>query len=284
MGSGKRLAAGLTSFACVCALALPAAAAAQEADPLSEVGHVFTIVLENKDYDITFGAEPPAPYLAKTLAGKGQLLTQYHGTGHFSLGNYITMISGQSENPRDPGRLPVASTSSTPGTIGADGQALGERLRLSRRRCMTVADQLEAAGQGWRGYMEDMGDDLARDGGTRCAHPPIGAADRHPEGHARPTSTRPATTRSSTSTRSSTTAPPASAHVVNLRRLRHDLRKPHDDAATTASSPPTSAATATTRSAPNPAQPGGYAGIDASCASWVPRILKLEGLQARTAC
>ena len=29
----------------------------------------------------------------------------------------------------------------------------------------------------WKGYMEDMGDDPARDGGTTCAHPAIGAPD-----------------------------------------------------------------------------------------------------------
>jgi hypothetical protein len=41
----------------------------------------------------------------------------------------------------------------------------------------TVGDQLEARGLNWRGYLEDMGDDPARDGGTACAHPAIGAPD-----------------------------------------------------------------------------------------------------------
>jgi hypothetical protein len=40
-----------------------------------------------------------------------------------------------------------------------------------------VADQLEAHGQSWKGYMEDMGDDPARDNGTTCAHPLPGAPD-----------------------------------------------------------------------------------------------------------
>ena len=55
-------------------------------------------MLENKDYDVTFGENPPAPYLAETLPAKGQLLTEYYGTGRSSLGNYLTMISGQSES------------------------------------------------------------------------------------------------------------------------------------------------------------------------------------------
>ena len=46
---------------------------------------------------------------------------------------------------------------------------------------MTVADQLEATARTWRGYMESMGDDPARDGGTTCAHPRIGAPDRAQE-------------------------------------------------------------------------------------------------------
>jgi phosphatidylinositol-3-phosphatase len=60
---------------------------------------VFTIVLENKNYESTFGPPSTAPYLSQTLRAKGQLLTDYYGTGHASLGNYITLISGQSENP-----------------------------------------------------------------------------------------------------------------------------------------------------------------------------------------
>lgn len=72
----------------------PAAPAAASLPPIK---HVFTIVLENKNYDDTFGEGSHAPYLAKTLTSKGQLLSEYHGTGHFSLGNYITMISGQAE-------------------------------------------------------------------------------------------------------------------------------------------------------------------------------------------
>ena len=61
--------------------------------------HVFIIVLENESYDETFGADSKAPYLSKCLTKKGQLLTNYYAIGHFSLDNYIAMISGQSPNP-----------------------------------------------------------------------------------------------------------------------------------------------------------------------------------------
>src|SRR5947207_543058 len=63
------------------------------------IGHVFVIVLENEDYDSTFAASPPpSPYLATTLPAQGRLLTQYYGIGHYSLDNYIAMVSGQAPN------------------------------------------------------------------------------------------------------------------------------------------------------------------------------------------
>src|ERR1700761_2457961 len=63
------------------------------------VKHVFVIVLENKNFDDTFGSSTQDPYLQKTLRPMGALLTQYYGTGHVSLDNYISMISGQSPTP-----------------------------------------------------------------------------------------------------------------------------------------------------------------------------------------
>src|SRR5437764_1205603 len=71
---------------------------AQSASALPPLRHVFIIVLENKDYNATFGPGAQAPYLAKTLTAQGELLTHYYGTGHESLDNYITMVSGQPPN------------------------------------------------------------------------------------------------------------------------------------------------------------------------------------------
>src|SRR3984885_5340541 len=61
----------------------------------AHVRHVFVIVLENKDYSDTFGSSTQDPYLQKTLVPMGALLTQYYGTGHASLDNYLSLISGQ---------------------------------------------------------------------------------------------------------------------------------------------------------------------------------------------
>jgi hypothetical protein len=62
--------------------------------------HVFVIVLENEGFATTFGPNSQAPYLAQTLTSQGVLLTQYYGTGHASLDNYIAMISGQAATPQ----------------------------------------------------------------------------------------------------------------------------------------------------------------------------------------
>src|SRR4051794_41237360 len=79
------------------ALITPAAllAAAPSALGAPPIKHVFTIVLENKGFDQTFGPSSPAPYLSQTLTSQGELLRQYYGTGHASLDNYISMVSGQ---------------------------------------------------------------------------------------------------------------------------------------------------------------------------------------------
>ena len=42
----------------------------------------------------------------------------------------------------------------------------------------TVANQLQAKGLSWKGYMEDMGNNPTRDSGTTCAHPAIGTPDQ----------------------------------------------------------------------------------------------------------
>src|ERR1700733_2522376 len=65
----------------------------------AEVKHVFVIVLENKSFSDTFGTSTQDPNLQQTLVPMGSLLTQYYGTGHVSLDNYISMISGQSPTP-----------------------------------------------------------------------------------------------------------------------------------------------------------------------------------------
>jgi hypothetical protein len=125
------------------------------------IRHIFVINLENKGYDETFGPTSPAPYLSQELRAKGQLLTQYYGTAHNSLPNYIAQISGQGPNAQTQGDCQTYSDFVQTGTVAPD-QAVGNGC-VYPSSVKTVADQLEAKGLTWRGYMEDMG--------TPCRHP-----------------------------------------------------------------------------------------------------------------
>src|SRR3954454_23986918 len=149
------------------------------ADALPPVKHAFVIVLENSDFEDNFpaGTAPQAPYLAKTLTRQGQLLTHYYGTSHVSLGNYLSMVSGQAPNPDTQSDCLPQFRDVFPGVAAPDhGQILGSGC-VYPASVQTVADQLEAKGLTWRGYMEDMGDDKARDGRATCSHPAIGTTD-----------------------------------------------------------------------------------------------------------
>ena len=148
--------------------AAPADAAARKrAVAPPTVRHVFVVNLENKGYDETFGPSSPAPYLSTTLRNQGQLLSQYYGTAHNSLPNYIAQISGQGPNSQTQGDCQVYSDFVQTGTVAPD-QAVGNGC-VYPTNVKTVADQLEAKGLTWRGYMEDMG--------TSCRHPAPNTAD-----------------------------------------------------------------------------------------------------------
>ncbi len=64
--------------------------------PVGAIKHVWLIILENKSYDESFTGLNQNSYLWQTLPQQGALLTNYYGTGHFSMDNYIALVSGQS--------------------------------------------------------------------------------------------------------------------------------------------------------------------------------------------
>jgi phosphatidylinositol-3-phosphatase len=136
------------------AVAAPAAAAPPP------IKHVFVIVLENKGFDETFGPSSPAPYLSTQLTSQGELLSQYYATGHASLDNYISMVSGQAPAIVTQADCPFYFDV-LPGIIGQNGQAIGQGC-VYPQTVKTVADQLSAKGLTWRGYMEDMASNCQR--------------------------------------------------------------------------------------------------------------------------
>src|SRR5580693_2095768 len=100
----------LASMLCLCACAVnPVRGSPLAPSGAAPVRHVFLIVLENEPYETTFGEHSPAPYLARELTKRGALLPQYFGIGHYSLDNYIAMISGQAPNSGTQGDCNVYS-------------------------------------------------------------------------------------------------------------------------------------------------------------------------------
>ena len=92
----------------------------------------------------------------------------------------------------------------------------------TRASVRTLPDQLEAAGLTWKAYMEDMGNNPAREPATCGARAGRCSGD-HRRRRRSATSTPPSTTRSCTSTPSSMTRRRCDAHVVNLTHLPQDL-------------------------------------------------------------
>src|SRR5215471_9741840 len=137
-----------------------------------KIGHVFVIILENEGFNTTFGTaaqqNPATQYLSQTLPSQGVLLSQYFGTGHVSLDNYIAMVSGQSSTVQTHVDCTFYDDFKLTG-VAPDGQAIGTGC-VFPAQFKTVADQLTAAGRTWRGYMEDMGNTPTREQKT-CGQP-----------------------------------------------------------------------------------------------------------------
>ncbi|MDT7536523.1 MAG: hypothetical protein QOI82_108 [Actinomycetota bacterium] len=160
-----RLLAGAATLLASLAV-LPSDATAPSAP---KIGHLFVIELENKGFDTTFGAAAPR-YLARDLPARGALLTQYYATGHASLDNYITQVSGQAANMYTQADcqqyVDVAPGQPVP---DGSGQVLGQGC-VYPASVRTLPDQVAAAGKTWHGYMEDLGADPAREKAT-CGNP-----------------------------------------------------------------------------------------------------------------
>jgi len=125
--------------------------AASTSEGIPRLKHVFVIVLENEDFDASWGPASPAKYL-NSLVPHGTFATHYYGVSHLSADNYIAMTSGQSPAP----------------TFNADcinwsSCYLTEKARLDGGR--NIGDQLDEAGQSWAAWMGGMK--------APCQHPAL---------------------------------------------------------------------------------------------------------------
>ena len=135
---------------------------------LPPIKHVWFIILENKSYDATFTGLNNNTYLWKTLPSQGTLLTNYYGTGHYSLDNYIALASGQAPQVDTQNDCPVykdmAGTMDTDPTSANYGQFVAAGTPYaSGEGCVypssvpTLFNQLSAAGVTWKAYAQDLG-------------------------------------------------------------------------------------------------------------------------------
>jgi phosphatidylinositol-3-phosphatase len=97
--------------------------------PLPAFGHVFVIVMENREYGSVIG-NPAAPYL-NGLVKNYTLASNYFAVSHPSLPNYLALVAGS--------------------TFGITSDCTACFVNAPN-----LADQIEASGRSWKAYMEDM--------------------------------------------------------------------------------------------------------------------------------
>jgi hypothetical protein len=141
---------------------------------LPPVTHVFMIVLSDQGFTAAFGPRSGATYLSQTLAHQGELINNYYAVTGGELANEIALISGQGPTPQTATNCPQF-TDIAPGTLGAQGQVLGEGC-LYNAQTSSLASELVANGREWKAYVQGVGDGGPGTPAT-CRHPPIGGAD-----------------------------------------------------------------------------------------------------------
>ena len=138
-----------------------------------KIKHVWLIILENKSYDASFTGLNNNSYLWKTLPSQGVLLKNYFGTGHFSLDNYVSMVSGQATQPdtqadcpyydKFTGSVDLQGKLTTNPNYGQEVSSEGPNAAAGTNGCVypanvpTLFNQLDAAGVSWKGYAQDLG-------------------------------------------------------------------------------------------------------------------------------
>jgi hypothetical protein len=134
-----------------------------------KVKHVFVIALSTASYSSAFGHGSVARYLNRTLVPRGTLLTGYRTVGSSELADKIAMISGQAPNA-DTG-AGCSTYDDFPGTAKPDraGMVAGNGC-VYPDTVLTIGDQVTAAGNVWKAYLDGMGS-------AKCVHPNSGAAD-----------------------------------------------------------------------------------------------------------
>jgi phosphatidylinositol-3-phosphatase len=187
-------------------------------DTLPPVKHVFVIMLSDEPYASVFGPSSTAPYLARTLERKGELLAHYDAVAHEGLADELALISGQGPTAETAADCPTYGAIAPTG-VGADEQVLGDGC-VYPASTQTLVGQLSAKHLTWRAYVAGTDEP-----GTppACAHPALGQPD--PTSGPSPSATGPYGTFLDPFVyfQSIVGSPECAADVVGLGRLQGDL-------------------------------------------------------------
>ncbi len=170
----RRIALVVAVTAALAAGVVGATAQTSGTTTVPHVKHVFIVVLENENADETFGPNTQIPYLAQTLTSRGAFVPNYYATGHLSLDNYISMVSGQGPNIQTQADC-QAYTKFLPGLPASNGQYVGQGC-VYPPGVQNIATQLEGNGYTWKGYMQDMANSAPAQPAT-CRHPAFNSQD-----------------------------------------------------------------------------------------------------------
>jgi hypothetical protein len=146
-----------------------------EAETLPPVKHVFLIVLGENGFEETFGESSTAPYLAKTLPEKGELVSNYYAVTKGDLANQIALLSGQGPTPETAANCPNY-TDVVPGTLSVAGQVEGSGC-VYPTATPTLPGQLLEKKLRWKAYVEDIGSGAPTGQPASCRHPALGGPD-----------------------------------------------------------------------------------------------------------
>jgi phosphatidylinositol-3-phosphatase len=182
---------------------------------LSDIKHVFLVVLSNQPYAADFGPETKASYLAHTLESKGELLLRYDAVAHEQLPNGIALLSGQGPTAQTAADCPTY-TPLSPGGAGSDEQALGDGC-IYPAGVKTLPGQLTARHLTWKAYVQGIDEGAGTP--PACSHPAGGSADPTYASGAYATYRNPFVYFESI-----TASPTCAANDVGLDKLPADLR------------------------------------------------------------
>ena len=123
---------------------------------LPPIKHVWVITMGTQGYSKTFSAGSSDKYLNKTLAAKGEIVSQYYGVTQGELANEIAMISGQGPTPQTEAGCarfgPIK-----PGTLIKPHSQVSGKGCVYPKRTQTLTSELAAKHDTWRAYVQGLG-------------------------------------------------------------------------------------------------------------------------------